>query len=332
MISRRKFQQTAGGIFCAATLGVRAQPANRVYRVALLRPTAAPPTLDPVSAEVILAKAFARMGYQEGRNFHLEHRYGDGDPQRTAGNCARTRSTTGGRDHGGIADRAAGRDRGDQQLYPSSSSATSIRSPPASCKACARPGRNVTGVLASPEGTLGAKKLELLKAAIPTARRIVVLESEDPAASRIQMPELQRAASTLGVELPLISIRNGDLDDAFKRIVATKPDALFVIANTYLIIHRAPVIAQAIKHRLASMWEWREQVQDGGLMSYGTSVVSRWEQAATCVDRILKGAKPGDTAVDMPTNLGLVLNLVTAKMIGLQIAQSLVLRADEVIR
>ena len=82
MISRRKFQRALGSMLCTTTVGVRAQTANRVYRVTLLRPTAAPPTLDPVSAEVILSKAFARMGYQEGANFHLEHRYGDGDPQR----------------------------------------------------------------------------------------------------------------------------------------------------------------------------------------------------------------------------------------------------------
>ena len=271
------------------------------------------------------------MGYQEGRNFHLEHRYGNGDPQRL---------------------QAIARELVQQRMdVIMVVSPTALRAaieatstlpivffgnfdPVAAgfVQSLARPGRNVTGVLAAPEGTLGAKKLELMKAAIPSARRIVVLESDDPAASRIQLPELQRAANTLGVELPLISIRNGDVDDAFRRIVATKPDALFVIANTYFMINRAPVIAQAIRHRLASMWEWREQVQDGGLMSYGTSVVSRWEQAAACTDRILKGAKPGDTAVDMPTNLGLVLNLVTAKAIGLQIPQSLVLRADDVIR
>ena len=98
------------------------------------------------------------------------------------------------------------------------------------------------------------------------------------------------------------------------------------------MINRGPVIAQTLQHRLASMWEWRGQVQDGGLMSYGSSVVSRWEQVAAHVDRILKGAKPGETPVDMPTNLGLALNLKTAKAIGLEIPQSVVLRADDVIR
>jgi len=95
-------------------------------------------------------------------------------------------------------------------------------------------------------------------------------------------------------------------------------------------VHAQP--ANRVYRGLASMWEWREQVQDGGLMSYGTSVIGRWERVAFHVDRILKGAKPGETPVDQPTNLGLALNLATAKAIGLMIPQSLVLRADEVIR
>ena len=98
------------------------------------------------------------------------------------------------------------------------------------------------------------------------------------------------------------------------------------------MLGRKPVIAQTLQHRLPSMWEWREQVREGGLMSYGTSVVARWEQVPFYVDRILKGAKPGETPVDQPTNLGLALNLATAKAIGLEMPQSLVLRADEVIR
>ena len=331
MTSRRTFHRILGSMLGAGTFGVLAQPASRAYRVGLLRPTSAPPTLDSVSGEMVLAKAFARMGYAEGRNFHLDHRYGNGDPQRL---------------------QAHARDLAQQQVdvivavTPSGVRAAMeatttipivffVNQDPIAAgfvQSLARPGRNVTGVLIAPEGTLGAKKLELLKAAIPSARRVTVLESGDPAVGRVQMPELQQAATKLGMDVPLISLRNGDFGDAFKRVVATQPDALFVMADSYFMINRGPVIAQTLQHRLASMWEWREQVQDGGLMSYGSSVVSRWEQVAAHVDRILKGAKPGETPVDMPTNLGLALNLKTAKAIGLEIPQSVVLRADEVIR
>ncbi len=331
MTDRRTFHRILCGMLCASQIGVHAQPANRVYRVGVLRPTPPPPTLDPVSAEVVWAQSFARMGYQEGRNFHLDQRYADGDSQRLL---------------------ALARDLVQQRVdvivavSPSAVRAaleatTTIPivflgnfDPVAAgfVESLARPGRNVTGVLIAPEGTLGAKKLELLKLAVPSARRVAVLGAEDPATSRLQMLELQQAAPALGLDLALTSVRNRDIGDAFKRIVGTKPDALFVMADSYFWSARRPVIAQTLRHRLASMWEWREQVQDGGLMSYGTSVIGRWEQVAFHVDRMLKGAKPGETPVDQPTNLGLALNLATAKAIGLMIPQSLVLRADEVIR
>lgn len=330
MTDRRTFHRILGSALCAGALGVRAQPANRVYRVGVLRPTPAPPTPDPVSAEVVWAKAFARMGYMEGRNFHLDQRYADGDPLRLA---------------------ALARDLVQQQVDVIVAVSVAVRAameatstipivffsafdPVAAgyVQSLARPGRNVTGVLTTPEGTLGAKKLELIRAAVPAARRIAVLEAEDPAVGRLQMPELQQAAKALGLDLPQISMRNRDFGDAFQRIAATRPDALFVMADTYFWSVRKPVIAQALQRRLPSMWEWREQVQQGGLMSYGASLVERWEKVASYVDRVLKGAKPDEMPVDQPTNLGLALNLATARSIGLQVPQSLLLRADEVIR
>jgi putative ABC transport system substrate-binding protein len=331
MTSRRTFNRILGGALGAGAFGALAQPANRIYRVGLLRPTPAPPTLDAVSAEAVLARAFASLGYAQGRNFHLEHRYGDGDPRRLQ-----------------VLARDLVQQRVDVIVAVSplavreAMEATStipivffINQDPVKggfVQSLARPGRNVTGVLIAPEGTLGAKKLELLKAAIPSARRVTVLESGDPAVGRAQMPELLQAGAQLGMELPLVSLRNGDIAEAFKRVAAIRPEALFVMADSYFMINRAPVIAQALQHRLPSMWEWREQVQDGGLMSYGTSLVSRWEQVASCVDRLLKGAQPGQTPVDMPTSLGLALNLATARAIGLEVPQSVVLRADEVVR
>jgi len=330
MTDRRTFHRILGGVLCAGAIGVRAQPANRVYRVGVLRPTPAPPTLDPVSAEVVWARAFARMGYVEGRNFHLDQRYADGDPQRLA---------------------ALAHDLVKQRVDVIVGASVAVRAameatttipivffssfdPVAAgyVQSLARPGRNVTGVLTTPEGTLGAKKLELMRAAVPSARRVAVLEAEDPAVGRLQMPELQKAAKALGLDLPLISVRNRDFGDAFRRIAATRPDALFVMADTYFWSVRKPVIAQTLQHRLPSMWEWREQVQQGGLMSYGTSLVERWEQVASYVDRILKGANPGEMPVDQPKNLGLALNLATAKALGLVVPQSLLLRADEVIQ
>jgi putative ABC transport system substrate-binding protein len=291
----------------------------------------APQTLDPFTAEAVFPKAFAQMGYVEGRNFFLDYRYADGDPRRLP---ALARELVQQR----VDVMVAVSPSGVRAAIEATSTIPIVffgnYDPVAAgfVQSLARPGRNVTGVLIAPEGTLGPKKLELLKAAVPWARRVAVLRSEDPASAQLQMPELLRAASTLGLDLPLIALRNRDIGDAFQRIGATKPDALFVVAETYFMLGRKPVIAQTLQHRLPSMWEWREQVQDGGLMSYGTSNVSRWEQAASCVDRILRGAKPAEMPVDMPTNLGLALNLTTANAIGLEIPQGVVLRADAVIR
>jgi putative ABC transport system substrate-binding protein len=331
MTSRRTFHRILGGLLVAGPAEVRGQSAGRSYRVGLLRPTPAPPRLDSVSAERVLAEAFARMGYAEGRNFHLEHRYGGGDAQRLR---AHARDLVQQRMDVIVAVTPSGV-RAAMEATTTIPIVFFVNQDPVAAgfvHSLGRPGGNVTGVLIAPEGTLGAKKLELLKAAIPLARRVSVLESGDPAVSRAQLPELQQAAAQLGLELPSFALHQGDIGDAFKRIVASKPDALFVMADSYFMINRGPVIAQALQHRLGSMWEWREQVQDGGLMSYGSSLVSRWEQVAFCVDRLLKGARPGETPVDMPTNLGFALNLGTARAIGLEIPQSVVLRADEVVR
>ncbi len=279
MTDRRTFHRILGGVLAGGAIGVRAQPANRVYRVGVLRPTPKPPTPDPVSAEVVWAKTFARMGYREGRNFHLDQRYADGDLQRLP---ALARDLVQQRVDVIVAVAPAA-------VRAAAEATTTIPivffgnfDPVAAgfVQSLARPGRNVTGVLIAPEGTLGAKKLELLKLAVPSARRVAVLEAEDPGQGLLQVQELQQAATALGLELAPISVRNRDIDDAFRRIVAASPDALFVMANTYFWSGRKPIIAQTLQHRLASMWEWREQVQDGGLMSYGTSLVARWEQVA----------------------------------------------------
>ena len=130
----------------------------------------------------------------------------------------------------------------------------------------------------------------------------------------------------------MVTVRNNDYADAFARIAATRPDALFVIATTYFVRDRGPIIELTTKYRLPAIWEWREQVEDGGLMAYGSSLSERYQRIAEYIDRIVKGANPGELPVDQPTQFGLVINLKTAKALGLTIPQSLLLRADEVIQ
>ena len=142
---------------------------------------------------------------------------------------------------------------------------------------------------------------------------------------------MQNAASSLGVKLAVVEVRGGDYAGAFASMVANRPGALFVGAHTYFMRDRKRIIELAAKHRLPAIYEWPEQVDDGGLMSYGTRIAWVSERAAAYIDRIFKGAKPADLPVEQPTKFELVVNLKTAKALGLSIPPSLLARADQVI-
>ena len=331
MADRRSFLRYAAGALAIGGVDVFAQPAERQYRVGVLRPTGAPKAPDPVQTEVLFPRMLAQMGYVAGRNLSFELRYAAGDLKRLP---AMARELVEMRMDvivvvGAAALRAA------MAATPSIPIILWGNFDPVAegfVESLARPGRNVTGVLIASEGSFGAKKLELLRQAVPSARRIAVLAPEDPATAKAQLPELQRAASALSVEIPLFVVRAGDVDAAFARIAASKADAVFFLASTYFMRDRKPLITQTLQTRLPAMWEWREQVVDGGLMSYGTSLESRIQRVADYIGRILQGANPGEIPIDMPTKFGLTVNLATARAIGLAIPQSLLLRADEVIQ
>ena len=136
----------------------------------------------------------------------------------------------------------------------------------------------------------------------------------------------------MGVKLAVVEVRGGDYEGAFTSMVANRPGALFIGAHTYFMRDRKRIIELAAKHRLPAIYEWPEQVDDGGLMSFGTRIAWVSQRVAAHVDRIFKGAKPADLPVEQPTKLELVINLKTAKALGLTIPPSLLLRADEVIQ
>jgi putative ABC transport system substrate-binding protein len=194
----------------------------------------------------------------------------------------------------------------------------------------ARPGGNSTGIVIAPGGTLAEKKLELLKAAVPRAERMILLAPADPGFAG-QVREAQTAASSLGVRLDVVEVRDGDFERAFTTIAAQRPEALFVGAHASFMVSRMRIIELAAKHRLPAIYEWPEQVEDGGLMSYGASLSGIARRIAAYVDRIFKGAKPGELPIEQPTRIELVINLKTAKALGLTIPQSLLLRADRLI-
>jgi putative ABC transport system substrate-binding protein len=194
----------------------------------------------------------------------------------------------------------------------------------------ARPGGNITGVVIAPGGTLAGKKLEFLKEAVPTASRVALLALADSNFAG-QVQEVQKAAVPLGVRVTVVEVRDRNYDRAFTAMAADHSDALFVGSNAKFFLDRRRIIALAAKYRMPAIYEWPEQGEDGGLMGYGTSLAALSRRAATYVDRILKGAKPGDLPIEQPTKFELVINLKTAKALGLSIPPSLLLRADQVI-
>jgi putative ABC transport system substrate-binding protein len=197
----------------------------------------------------------------------------------------------------------------------------------------ARPGGNVTGILIAPEGSLAGKKLELLREAVPRATRIALLVPDDPfAGMQQQMQEVRKAASSVGVELLIIVVHGGDYDGAFAILAAERPQALIVGAHSFFVRDQKKIIELAAKHRLPAIYEWPQQVQNGGLMSYGASQVEVYKEVAVYIDRALKGASPADLPIWQPEKLRFVLNLKTAKALGLTVPQSLLLRADELIQ
>jgi ABC-type uncharacterized transport system substrate-binding protein len=195
----------------------------------------------------------------------------------------------------------------------------------------ARPGGNTTGV-ASSSAELGGKRLELLKEVAAKASRVAVLFNPGDRANVLVLKQLQEAAPALAMTLQPLEVRGpGEFEGAFAAMTRERAHALFGAAGVLTFEHRNRVVDLAAKHRIPTMWGHRQFVEVGGLMSYAANFYDQVRRAATYVDKILKGAKPGDLPVEQPTKFELVINLKTAKALGLTIPPSLLQRADQVI-
>jgi len=195
----------------------------------------------------------------------------------------------------------------------------------------AHPGGNITGLsLLAPE--LSAKRLDLLTQALSPLARVAVLWNFDNEGMALRFREVQAASRVLGVSIQSVGVRTpADFDGAFATMTKERPDALLVMADTVTIGQRKRTADFAASRRIPAIYEVRDFVDVGGLMSYGIDLVDHSRRAASFVDKILKGAKPADLPVEQPTKFELVINLKTAKALGLTIPHSLLLRADHVI-
>jgi putative ABC transport system substrate-binding protein len=196
----------------------------------------------------------------------------------------------------------------------------------------ARPGENVTG-LSVMDYELSGKRLELLTETLRKASRVAVLWNPGNGAMVLKMKEVQSAAQALRVKIKSLEVRDPqDFEQVLAALPREHPDALLTLADPLTVFHRDRIIENVGKSRVPAMYEAREFVEAGGLMSYGPSIEANYRRAATYVDKILKGAKPAELPVEQPMKFEMVINLKTAKQIGVTIPPNVLARADMVIR
>jgi putative ABC transport system substrate-binding protein len=272
------------------------------------------------------------LGYVEGQNMAIEYRYAEGKAERLPELAAelvrlQVEVIVAG---GAFAIRAA---QHATRTIPIVMGGTSDAVVAGFVASLARPGGNITG-LSDLSANLPEKRLELLKETVPQSTRIAVLA--DPASSYYasRRHNLTVAARALGVHLHVVELRRADeLDSAFAAMTREGADALLVIEGGLLTSGlREQTVDLAATHRLPAMYERKQTVAAGGLMSYGPNIAENYRRAATYVDKILKGATPADLPVEQPTKFELVINLKTAKALGLTIPPSILFQADEVLQ
>jgi putative tryptophan/tyrosine transport system substrate-binding protein len=318
-------------VLFALCASAEAQQPKKLHRIGYL--VSSDPATESARSEAIRL-ALRELGYIEGQNIAIEYRYAEGKDDRLPGFATElVRLKV---DiivvAGGVAPVRAAKNA--TKTIPIVMTGGGIDPVKAGLvESLARPGGNVTGItLLARE--LGGKRLELLKEAVPKLARVAVLY--DPAAPSPvhEVKEvLPVAARALGLTIQHWEVRAvDDFDRVFAAMGKQRPDGLYVSGATLMNVNRKRTIGFALKSRLPSMYFTRGAVEAGGLMSYGADLADSYRRAAYYVDRILKGAKPADLPVEQPTKFELVINLKTAKQIGLTIPQSLLYRADKVIK
>ena len=313
-----------------APLAGEAQPARKVYRVGYLS------TQSP-SAEAAHLDAFRQalrdLGYVDGQNVGIEYRFAEGKLDRLAGFAAELVRlkvdviVTGGSPGTRAALQAT-------RTVPLVMTVVGDPIEAGFVTSLARPGGNVTGLTQmSPQ--LSGKRLELLKEIIPNVSRVAVFVDAVLRAEQLSAPlqEARVAAGSLGLRLQSLEVRgpNPDWAGAFRAATSQGAGALMALPGPAVELHRKHVVALAAKNRLPAIYPTSEFVENGGLMSYGPDRVDLKRRAATYVDKLLKGAKPAELPIEQPTKFELVINLKTAKALGLTIPQSLLLRADRIV-
>ncbi len=327
-VPRRDFLIAAGAILAAPRVAEAQQQTGKVYRIGYL----SAPTRASVerSLEAFL-RALRGLGWVEGQNLIIEYRWADGKIER-------------------LPDLAAELVRRNVDLIvaPAGSAALAAKNATSSIPivmifavdpvamglvaSLARPGGNVTGTTFAFSPEIFGKQLQILKETVPHASRVAFLTNPADPGSAVPSREVEAAARYLRIRLQRVEERGPEeFESAFAAMARERADAL-LISGSLELVHRVRFAELAMKGRLPTSSGARESVESGVLMAYGVNMSDFNGRAAACVDKILKGAKPADLPVEQPTRFELVINLKTAKALGLKIPQSVLLRADEVIQ
>jgi putative ABC transport system substrate-binding protein len=332
-VDRRRLIGTLASGLLAAPLAAEAQEPGKIARVGILAPTAPVPiTPQPgfgITAD--LSRRLYELGWVEGKNLLVEPRFAEGSPDRLPGLAAdlvRANVDV----IVAISPPAIRAAKDATRIIPVVMAFSGIDPIKAGFVASlARPGGNVTGlsILAT---DVTVKRLQVLKEALPRATRVTVLVNPRNPSTAEQLGALRAAAPTLGLEVQPVQVeRSGEYADVFAAIARTRADAIIVPSDPEFFRDRRGLVDLAAQRRTPASYEWREFVEIGGLMPYGSNLGDLAARVAVYVDKILRGAKPADLPIEQPTKFELVINLKAAKALGLTIPQSLLQRADQVI-
>jgi len=321
-IGRRKLlAMLLGGAAATWSLAARAQQQGRIPRIGIIDDT---PMWDA------FRQGLRDLGYLEGQNIAFEYRRADGAPER-------------------LAEAATDLARRPVDVIATYGTAPSIAAKAATTtipivmigvgdvvrtglvQGLAHPGGNITGnTILGPE--VQPKRLQLFKEAVPALSRVALLWNPDNASNRLTAEEIRAAAATLGMTFTVVPVRRADeLDGALAAMMRERPDGLMVTGDPVHQLHVGRIIDFLANNPLPGLFQYREHVVAGGLMSYGASLPDLFRRAAGYVDKILRGTRPADLPVEQPTKFDLAVNLKTAKALGLAIPEPFLLLADEVI-
>ena len=325
-MNRREFITLLGGAAAAWPLAARAQQQGKLPTLGFIVATTASAESERISA---FLQRLRELGWIEGRTIAIEFRYGEGHADRLselATELVRLK-----------VDAIVAQSSPAVLAAKQATSVIPIVFPVSGdpigsglVASLARPGGNVTG-LSLQQTELGGKRIEFLREALPGLRRLAIMADVDNPVTRVEMREVQDTSRALGLDVVTAEIRRKeDIVPAFEALKG-RVEAIYVAASPLLNANRVRINTWALAERLPTMHGMRESVEVGGVLSYGPNFPDLFRRAAEIVDKVLRGTKPADIPVEQPTRFDLVVNLVTAKALGLTIPPTLLARADEVI-